>query len=94
MRNAQCRHHLNMPDGALNLTLGDHTSARLAEKAKALGVSPEDLAVQMLDHLIDDAPVDRPATHPEDYEGPYVELEDALAAFSTEVDRRLAAKVA
>jgi hypothetical protein len=81
-----------MADGALSLTLGDHTSARLAEKAKALGVSTEELAVQMLDHLVDDGPLDRPATHPDDYDGPYVELEDALAAFSTELDRRLAAK--
>lgn len=83
-----------MTYGDLNLTVSDYTASKLAEKAKALGVSPEDLAVQMLDHLVDDAPVDRPATYPEDYEGPYVELEDALAAFSAELDRRLAAKVA
>ncbi len=37
-----------MADGALNLTLDDYTSAKLAEKAKALGVSREELALTVL----------------------------------------------
>lgn len=43
-----------MADGALKLTLDDYASAKLAEKAKALGVSPEDLAITLLsDQLFD-----------------------------------------
>ncbi|MBJ7484307.1 hypothetical protein [Brevundimonas sp.] len=37
-----------MADGALNLTLDDYTSAKLAEKAKALGISREELALSVL----------------------------------------------
>ena len=43
-----------MADGALNLTLDDYASAKLAQKAKVLGVSPEDLAATLLsDQLFD-----------------------------------------
>lgn len=83
-----------MADSALKLTLDDYVSAKLAEKAKALGISPEVLASQMLGCLLNDGSIDRPPTHPDDYDGPYTELEDALAEFSSELDRRLAAKVA
>lgn len=43
-----------MADGALNLTLDDFTSARLAERAKAMGVSPETLAVDLLQQTLID----------------------------------------
>ncbi|CAN5458646.1 hypothetical protein BH10PSE1_BH10PSE1_27550 [soil metagenome] len=43
-----------MADGALNLTLSDYTSAKLTEKATAMGVTPEKLAAMLLDgHLFD-----------------------------------------
>lgn len=38
-----------MADGALHLHLTDYTAAKLAAKAKAMGVAPEDLAVMVLD---------------------------------------------
>jgi hypothetical protein len=37
-----------MADGALNLKLDDYAAAKLAAKAKALGVSPEELATTLL----------------------------------------------
>jgi len=80
-----------MADGALNLTLDDYTSAKLAEKAKALGVAPAVIAAEILHRALDDVIADpRPVTQPEDYKGPYVDLEDALSAFDHELERRLA----
>jgi len=38
-----------MPDAALNITLSDYTAAKLAEKAKAMGIAPEELAAMVLD---------------------------------------------
>lgn len=43
-----------MADGALNIKLDAYASAKLAEKAKALGVSLEDLAATMLDQQLFD----------------------------------------
>lgn len=43
-----------MADGALKLTLDDHTSAKLAEQAKAMGVTPETLAVDLLQKTLID----------------------------------------
>lgn len=43
-----------MASGALNLTLGDSTSARLAEQAKGMGVTPETLAVDLLQQTLID----------------------------------------
>lgn len=37
-----------MADGALNLNLDDYISAKLAEKAKAMGISPEEFAIMVL----------------------------------------------
>lgn len=82
-----------MPDGALNLTISEDTAQRLAERAQAVGLTPEALAAQMLGRLLDDPALsERPATRLEDYDGPYVDLEDALAAFDAELERRLAAR--
>lgn len=38
-----------MADGALNLKLSDYTSAKLSERAKAMGIAPEELAAMVLD---------------------------------------------
>lgn len=38
-----------MADGALNINLTDYTAAKIAEKAEAMGVAPEDLAARVLD---------------------------------------------
>lgn len=38
-----------MADGALNLTLTDYTASKIAEKAAAMGMTPEDLAAMVLD---------------------------------------------
>lgn len=38
-----------MADGALNLNLPDYTVSKIAEKAKAMGIAPEDLAAMVLD---------------------------------------------
>lgn len=43
-----------MADGTLNLTLDDYLSAKIAERAKALGVSPKDLATTLLDQQLFD----------------------------------------
>lgn len=44
-----------MPDGALNLTFDDYLSAKIVEKAKAMGLSPLELATTLLDRsLVDD----------------------------------------
>lgn len=46
-----------MADGSLNLTLDAYASARLAEKAKAMGITPEALAAALLHRsLVDDDP--------------------------------------
>lgn len=38
-----------MPDGALTLTLSDYTATKIAERAKAMGITPETLAAMVLD---------------------------------------------
>jgi len=82
-----------MPDGALNLTLSEEKTSRLAEEAKAAGLSPEALATELLNRLLDDPLASaRPATTAADYDGPYVGLEEALTDFDAELDRRLAAR--
>lgn len=43
-----------MAGGALNLTLDDYISAKLVEKAKAMGVTPERLATDLLQQTLDD----------------------------------------
>lgn len=43
-----------MADGALNLKLDDHLSARLSAKAKAMGVTPEALAADLLQQSLTD----------------------------------------
>lgn len=43
-----------MADGALNLTFDDYLSAKIVEKAKALGVSPLTLATTLLDQQLFD----------------------------------------
>lgn len=80
-----------MADGALKLSLPDDHAARLKAHAMAAGVSPEALATELLGRLLDDpSGVATPPTRPEDYEGPHVDLDDALDAFSAELERRLA----
>ena len=88
-----------MADGALNLTLDDYASAKLAEKAKALDMSPEQLATLLLGQQLFDyedftwANGDpRKPLPPFDQHEPTYELEEVLAEFSAELDRRLAAK--
>ncbi|MFC0632779.1 hypothetical protein [Brevundimonas balnearis] len=82
-----------MADGALKLTLNDPLASRLTKRADAAGLSPEAFVSEVLARLLDEADrMDRPPTRPEDYEGPYVELEDALGQFSAELDRRLASR--
>ena len=80
-----------MADGAFNVELSEYTASKLVEKAKTLGLAPEALAADILDRLLDDSDSpSRPSTRPEDYDGPYVELEEALSAFDHELERRLA----
>ena len=43
-----------MAASALNLTLDDNLSAKLAEQAKAMGVTPETLAVDLLQQTLID----------------------------------------
>jgi len=82
-----------MPEGALNLTLSEENTARLAEEAKAAGLSPEALATELLSHLLDDPfATARPTTTPADYDGPCIGLNEALSEFDAELDRRLAAR--
>lgn len=38
-----------MPDGALTLRLDPYTSAKIAERAKVMGIAPEELASMVLD---------------------------------------------
>lgn len=38
-----------MADGALTLKLDDYTAAKIAERAKIMGIPPEDLAAMVLD---------------------------------------------
>lgn len=89
-----------MLDGALNLTLSRETTDRLAVKARALGIAPEVLATRVLDEaLFRDLPMtwigDDPATTPPaqpSQTGSVFELEDVLAEFDAELERRLASK--
>lgn len=37
-----------MADGALNIKLDDEASAKLAAKAKAMGISPEEFAARLI----------------------------------------------
>lgn len=41
-----------MADGALNLKLDDYASAKLAAKAKAMGVSPEEFATRVITEAV------------------------------------------
>lgn len=86
-----------MADGVLRLMLSEHTATKLAEKAKAMGVAPEELANSVVEQAI--AQWDRPADgfqEPEasayDPDEPVYELEDVLSEFSAELERRLALK--
>jgi hypothetical protein len=88
-----------MADGALNLTLDDYASAKLAERAKALDMSPEQLAAILLGQQLFDYEDftwsngdPREPAPPAEPNEPTHELEDVLAEFSAELDRRLAAK--
>lgn len=102
-----------MPDDALNITLSDDTASKLAEKAKAIGVSPEALAATLLEQAlveserwassphgiaeskpewVEDNLPEPPKTQPEDYGGPYVDLDEALDNFSSELNRRLTSR--
>lgn len=38
-----------MPDGAMTLKLDDYTAAKIATRAKAMGIPPEELAAMVLD---------------------------------------------
>lgn len=38
-----------MADGALTLKLDDYTAAKIAERAEAMGIAPEELAALVLD---------------------------------------------
>jgi hypothetical protein len=38
-----------MADGGMNIQLSDYSAAKLAERAKAMGVEPEALAAMLLD---------------------------------------------
>lgn len=46
---AKMRYRLIMADGALNVKLSTFTASKLAEEAKAMGVTPEQLAAMVLD---------------------------------------------
>lgn len=82
-----------MADGGLNVKLDKDAEARLTAMAEQAGVSPEALAGLMMHQLLDNPTgLVVPATSSSDYDGPYVELEDALDAFSTELHRRLAGR--
>lgn len=52
-----------MADGALTITIPDADAARIAERARALGVSPEALALQMVHSLVNDATAPRQGDH-------------------------------
>jgi hypothetical protein len=43
------RCQVDMPDGALTLTLDAYTAGKIAERAKAMGIAPEELAALVLD---------------------------------------------
>lgn len=43
-----------MADGALNVKLSEYSATKLAEKAKAMGVEPSDLAAMLLDDRLVD----------------------------------------
>ncbi len=80
-----------MADGNVNLSLSDKAAEALAQKAEQIGVSPAHLAKDVMEALLSDpAGSWRPKTTAEDYAGPYHELEDVLAEFNIELDRRLA----
>ena len=84
-----------MVDGALNLLLDNTAAARLEALAEQAGMSPTELAKRMLDRLLENPEgAVIPEVHPSDFDGPYVELDEALNAFSTELHRRLASKAA
>lgn len=76
-----------MADGALNLTLDDYLSAKLVEKAKAMGVSPESLASDLLHQTLNEDDFfgvrqgDRIANHDLNEEGrPWSEVRPELLA--------------
>lgn len=82
-----------MADGALTITITGEDATKLEERARALGLAPEPMLLDMIGRMIDDgAGLNRSPTSPTDYDGPHVELEDALAEFDAELERRLAAR--
>ncbi len=82
-----------MADGALTITITGEDAAKLEERARVLGLAPEPMVLDMIGRMIDDGEgLDRSSTSPTDYDGPYVELEDALTGLNTELELRLAAR--
>ena len=82
-----------MADGTLTITITGDNATKLEERAKALGLPAQSVVVDMIGRMMDDGTgLQREPTAPQDYDGPYVELEDALADFDAELERRLAAR--
>lgn len=88
----------SMADGALTLSLDDDLARRISEAAKKAGVSEEALAVRLLDQqLFDYGSVtwtgDDPRTTPSPprrTDEPMYPLEEVLAEFDAELEKRLA----
>ena len=88
-----------MPDRILTITLDDALLSRIAEKARALGLSSEAFASLVIQQALaepDGLPsgFGEPASTASTYDAdePVYELEDVLTAFSAELERRLALK--
>jgi hypothetical protein len=73
-----------MADGALKLELDDYASAKLAAKAKALGVSPEEFATRVITEAVApaaDLDSDRASNYDLQEEGrPWAEVRPELVA--------------
>ena len=89
-----------MADGAMTLSLDDDLARRISEAAKKAGVSEEDLAIRLLDQQLFDYdsgtwvggdPRTTPSPPPSPGE-PMFPLEDVLAEFDAELEKRLADK--
>lgn len=87
-----------MFDDAVNLTLSVRSASALAERAKAVGIAPEALAAIVLEQELaesgrwswtEDDPLVTTSAIPADQE-PVFELNDALAEFDAELEKRLA----
>ncbi|MEQ7155674.1 hypothetical protein [Brevundimonas aurifodinae] len=73
-----------MADGALNIKLDDYASAKLAMKAKAMGVSPEEFATRVITEAVEPV-ADLKSDHASNYdlqeEGrPWAEVRPELVA--------------